>query len=163
MSDIIVGNVKTHLGRRYGGGAQRSDGGDSVEEKPRPQRTRTPSRRYIKEIQTGAPIEVDRIRWTGRRNGALRAVNCVRLQGVIERILFNHVSLYDPLYKVLLENLKAPGRLNSVEAFHVVATGTVPGRRKELGIFIKVMASGHDFVLPDSFLTSCQVAFARVL
>lgn len=171
--DVKIGNVVTHPGTRYGGERQRSEyeeKADAKGKKPAARASKPPATSWYRNPESvrGSPVRVENIQWFRRTNGGEEIVDCGRLEGVVTRLMERKSSPCDPLYESLLKALRTL-RLEGIRRFRIVATGIIPGRRKELGIFAKVVVFerdvmlGQTFVLPRLFFNDCRAAFVRNL
>lgn len=169
--DVKIGNVVTHKGTRYGGERQRSEyseKADAKEKKPAAPASKPPATSWYRNPGSvrGSPVRAEDIHWFRRTNGGQDVVDCGRLEGVVARLMVRKSTPCDPLYESLLTALRK-SRIEGIRRFRIIATGIIPGRRKELGIFAKVVVFervavlGQEFVLPRSFFNDCRAAFVR--
>ncbi len=169
--DVKKGNVITHPGTRYAGERQRSEHSERADANGKKSATRTPKPPATSWYRNpgnvrGSPVRVESIQWFRRTSGGEEVVDCNRLEGVVVRLMARKPTPCNPLYETLLAALRE-AQIGGIKRFRIIATGIIPGRRKELGILAKVMVfelvavSEPLFVLPKSFFDDCRPAFVR--
>jgi len=104
-----------------------------------------------------ATVSAGNIQWVPQNERSYVIAHCSQLVRTVEKLIFGHQSNFNHFYQKLIGSLKNP-KFEITVRFQVVASGVVP-QRKDVGTFIKLVAQGDEFILPNSFLKDCREAF----
>jgi len=180
--DVVVRpGVIQHSGTRYLGKAQRDvhtpqRGDESLEARAKkflapekaPSYRRPPEEVWAtveakQKKRVSPPVIVRRIKWEKETDLPPFLVNCPELKRIVKHLVGHRPSLNDPFYEALIEDLEAPV-FAAVALFSVIERGEyTAGDAEEPLVFIRVIAKGREFILPNSFLKHCGEAFIKGL